>query len=413
MSLSTALIIIGDEILEGRTRDSNGYWLARRLKEVGLGLSEILVVSDNLADLSKLFKDCLAKYRVIFISGGLGPTLDDVTKQALADATSNKILESSQGAEMAKENYLRYGKEWTPVLNSYHMVPENFNAVTNPKGLAPGLVYCNENSMLLAAPGVPWEFEEMVDSVFLPILKKEFPKQLKRMQELVICTRFIPEEKIFGELCPNLWKDLSAFGKVSSLPQVLGINIIVRAADLDEEKRDQIVELINSTELSEYVWQYGSLSLPELIIKKACEKGLSIGMAESCTGGLSASRLTDIPGSSAVFMGSLVTYSNQAKEKLLGVKEKTLLDHGAVSTETVEEMALGAREKLACDFAIAFSGIAGPGGGSDEKPVGTLAFALSGPNQTYSKLINYRGDRLKLKNRFSEFGLFKLLEALS
>ena len=317
---------------------------------------------------------------------------------------------------MIKGNYERFGRSWTPETNHYHFFPEDFIAISNPKGLAPGLgFFSTENKLIMAAPGVPREFTEMVELEFYPLIKKYFSKRLMPNCQTVIRTQGIPEEKIFFDLCPNLWNELLTFGKVSSLPHTIGIDIVLsyHADENEFKKRDQqIKDHIKTTALASYVWQWGNKSVSELVFERAREKKCSFAFAESCTGGLTSSKITDLPGSSEVFLGSIISYDNSVKENILGVKRATLEKFGAVSIETATEMAIGVRELLKSDYAVSISGIAGPGGGSVEKPKGFVAIGYASESKSGAMLFQFPGDRIKLKDRFSDKALLTLLELM-
>lgn len=407
------LIIIGNELLYGRISDSNGPWLAKWLDEKGIELSEIQVVPDIEEDLINAFERGWNKADLIITSGGIGPTLDDMTKSLMAKFFKKKLIPSDHAASIVVQNYKYYDREWTPELNDYHHIPEDFIVVKNPKGLAPGLVYQDQGKMIMAAPGVPRELQAMSEEEFLPLIKKFYKTKFEKKHRVVIRTHRVPEEKIFGEICPTLWEDLSKFGSVSSLPQIIGVDIIVTMSEEDGLKNEEkIVQYINNSPLKEHVWQWGNEKLPELVVKEATEKGIKISFAESCTGGLTASRITDVPGSSEILLSSLVTYSNDAKTNILGVGGQTIKKFGAVSEEVVKEMVVGVRDKTGADMAVAFSGIAGPTGGSIEKPVGTLALSWANKNDVFSEIFQFAGDRERLKLRFSEIGLYKLLQLI-
>ncbi|MFT6070350.1 MAG: nicotinamide-nucleotide amidase [Bacteriovoracaceae bacterium] len=411
--MKAKLIIIGNELLYGRIRDTNGPWLAKWLDNQGIELEEILVVKDDEKDLLEAFERAWNSSDLIITSGGIGPTLDDMTKALLARFFKKELLPSKEAEAIVVENYKYYDRSWTPELNTYHHIPEGFIVTPNPKGLAPGLVYQAENKMIMAAPGVPRELQAMAEVEFLPLIKEYFKGRFEKKHRTVIRTSRVPEEKIFGELCPSLWKDLSAFGSVSSLPQIIGVDIIVTMSEENALKNEELIkEYIKNSNLAEHVWQWGNEKLPELVVKEALEKGIKFSFAESCTGGLAASRITDVPGSSGVLLSSLVTYSNDAKTNILGVGGQTIKKYGAVSIETVKEMVVGVRDKTGADMALAFSGIAGPTGGSVEKPIGTLALSWANKTEVNSEVFHFSGDRERLKLRFSEIGLFKLLQMI-
>lgn len=412
--MNVSAIIIGDEILNGRTKDANASWLTGYLFSKGMNLTSIRFIRDNATEINSALSTSMLEADIIITTGGIGPTLDDKTKNTLANFFDKKIIERTDVKTIIEKNYERFGRPWNPQINHYHFFPEDFIATNNPKGLAPGIVYhdSQKKKLVMSAPGVPNEFKAMMDEEFYPLIKKIFGTMLKENLQTIIRTEGIPEEKIFGELCPNLWSELEKFGKVSSLPHIVGIDIIVSyhgSKRLDLE----IKKVIDSTPLSKHVWHWGPEQLSELVLKKAIEKKLTFSFAESCTGGLTSSKITDFSGSSAAFLGSVVSYSNDAKMEILGVDPQTLKNFGAVSVETAIEMATGAREKFNTDIAISITGIAGPTGGSEEKPVGTVVIGFATKVSTGAKSYVMPGDRLRKKDRFSERALLTLLELLN
>lgn len=413
--MNIELIIIGDEILNGRTIDANLAWLAPWLFRRGLKLTYASVVRDDHKAMLAALETAWARSQIVLTSGGIGPTLDDLTKSILAEFAGKQLVENQQARVVVEQNYTRLSRAWTPNTNGYHIIPQGFLATDNPSGFAPGLVWFEQGKALMAAPGVPREFQAMVDQVFFPLLSQHGFAVAGDTAQVIMRTHGMPEEKIFGELCPELWGNLEQYGKVSSLPHLTGVDILVT---FEEQKRqheieNEIRDLVQTTALSPYIWQWGALSLEEYILQKARANGVTLAFAESCTGGLVSSRLTDIAGSSDVILGSAVTYSNFAKEKFLGVKKSTLENFGAVSEEVAKEMALGALENFGADYAVSFSGIAGPGGGSELKPVGLVCQGLASKKQVQTRSLQFKGDRLKLKERFAFSGMFWLLEQLN
>lgn len=415
-SLSVSMIVIGDEILNGRTTDLNGTWLTKYLFKQGLQFKSLRFIRDDVGEIHNALTAALHDSDIVITSGGIGPTLDDKTKNTLAEYFKKKIVENSAVAEIVTENYIRFGRTWTKESNHYHFFPEDFVATKNPKGLAPGITYFSpENKLIMAAPGVPREFTEMVESEFLPLIKKHFHDRFEENYQTVVRTQGVPEEKIFFEMCPNLWKDLEVFGKVSSLPHTIGIDIVISYhgdADSHQKTQQQIKEVVSKTPLKDHVWQWGNVSIAELVLEKAKNKKCTFAFAESCTGGLTSSKITDLPGSSAVFHGSVISYDNSIKENVLKVNPQTLKDFGAVSIQTAAEMARGARELLKTDYAVSISGIAGPDGGTPEKPKGTVAIGFASKDKNGAELFLFPGDRIRLKDRFSDKALLTLLELM-
>ena len=417
--IKVELICIGDELLNGRVSDVNGPFLAKFLYQKGLSLTNITICGDSLAQIQQTTEMAISRSQLVFITGGLGPTEDDRTKHCMAKIFKQECIVTELAEKITKDNYSRYGKEWQKGQNHYDMVPEHFIPQINHNGLAPGLIFTQQSPLgiqkILLAPGVPREFQNMVEKVFLPeLLKEELCPDIAN-QQIIVKTHGIPEEKIYNECYPNLWKDFSQFGKVSSLPQSTGVNIVISLFNYSdfEKSLNSIKKYISNTPLSDYVWQYGDMSLAELIIERCEKKNQTISFSESCTGGLSSSKITDISGSSNVFLGSFVTYNNQLKIDLLHVKENSLKRYGAVSEEVALEMAIGALEKTSSDYSISWSGIAGPNGGTKDKPIGTLALGWAVKNGPSGSMMHFsNGSRQQLKNRFSEIGLMKLLKLI-
>lgn len=415
MNQKISVLIIGNEILQGIIQDANGPWLGQYLRNKGHDLYEIRVQPDSVEELLSTLSDLSQSCETLIISGGLGPTDDDITKTALAKFFDLEIRYHEETFKMVNDHYARLDKEFKPHQNKYDQFPHGMTPLYNSVGLAPGIFYKKDKFQIIALPGVPREFQKMLDehsNLFLST------RDIMR-EKLTIKTFRVPEEKIFNELCPGLWEDLSQYGDVSSLPHLLGVDIgvnlspeIVSNKRLVDHAKNEIINIIEKSEIHKHVWQIGDLSIEELIIKIAKDKKITFGFTESCTGGLTSSTITNISGSSEVFFGGIVSYDNSVKMRSLNVKEKTLEDFGAVSTQTADEMAEGGRNHLGVDICISFTGIAGPGGGSPEKPVGTVAIGISTKDKTDSKIYNFKGSRLQLKERFMKQGLHILLDEL-
>lgn len=416
MPLAVECIIIGDELLSGRTNDANGPVLARLCQRIGAQLRRVHVIGDDLTEIESTLKQASQNADIVVCSGGLGPTPDDRTKNALAQLLKVPLDDHAHARALLKVHYGRLKREWTQETNHYHLIPKGVTPIHNSKGLAPGLLAKNEDAVFLFLPGVPLEFEAMLEEHLLELASSLAP-EMKARPTVTIRTHGVPEEKIFGQLCPGLWEQCESFGKLSSLPHYSGVDLVISAKEqMSEEAKNQweddIKKMIHSSALVDYVWQWGELSLPSYLLEKCREKKWTLGFAESCTGGLASSMITDIPGSSDVFLGSIICYANEIKQSLLGVKEQTLQEHGAVSTQCAQELAIGALETCSVDMAISFSGIAGPGGGSEQKPVGTVAIAVATKEGVTSELFHFHGGRTHLKKRFAAKGMQMALKKL-
>lgn len=415
--MNSELILIGDELLYGKTRDLNAFWLGPFLKDHGMSLERVTIVRDSLKEIHAALSESLARVDLVFTSGGLGPTGDDLTKEALATFFKKELFESEEAKEIVKRNYARFNRVWKPEQNNYHIVPRDFLVTSNPQGQAPGLAYMENGKGVFAGPGVPREFKALVEKIYFPHIEKFFQGRIEKAHsKLSLRTYGVPEEIIFFELCPGLWEKLEKIGKVSSLPlsNYGGVDIIVQV-EKEKEKQglQEFKRLVENSPLAKHIWQWGSKELPEYVIEKALEKKLKFAFAESCSGGLSSSRITDIAGSSEAFKGSVVCYDEEIKKNLLQVKEETLKNYTVYSSECAEEMAKGVRALLNVDIAISLTGIAGPTGGTEKNPVGTVYIGWSHHKGSGAERFDLRGDRVTLKERFSQRGLLTLLRELT
>lgn len=404
------LLLIGDELLDGKTTDANTKHLGTFLHGLGLSLSHVLASADDDGEIAKSLEVLYQQFGcdIVITSGGLGPTPDDKTKLAFAKYFKQEIIQRADVAALVGEHYRAFGREWAPGQNNYDHFPKDFTPVKNPIGLAPGLFYLHEagKKALACAPGVPREFAAMLKESIYPLLSNHFKLIHRDTERLCVRTLGVPEETIFFKLAPNLWQELSEFGEPASYPHAMGVDIVVRPFENTTKGwQEKALEKILASPIAPNIWQVGEEEIAPYLIHLMRKKSLTLSFAESCTGGLAASLITDISGSSDIFLGSYVTYSNELKMSALGVSKDTLQSHGAVSIEVAREMAQGARERSHSNIAVAFSGIAGPGGGSAEKPVGTVAIAVSSKYGEHSELYHFRGDREILKLRFALKGL--------
>ncbi len=416
--MHVALAIIGSEILSGHIQDLNIHFLANWLKRHGHELAQVVVVPDKGHVLLETLKNLKARFPIVVTSGGLGPTRDDITKDVLSSMLGSALCDNQQAAKMVSSHYQRINRPWTKETNHYHLLPRQVQPLFNPSGLAPGLHFTSPQVDILCLPGVPMEFQDMIEFHLKKILQAHATRNgcvHDKIDSLIFKTWRIPEEKIFFELCPKLWQCLEEYGTVSSLPKSTGVDIIVSLRNADKQKTLQ--EILKRPEIKmllAYFWQVGELELAEFVLQQARKKKVTIATAESCTGGLIASKLTDVAGCSDVYLGSWISYSNHLKEQMLQIDPSLIQKYGAVSCEVVAAMAQNAQRLSGADLVVATSGIAGPGGGSREKPVGTLAMAyIAQDGKIHSSLQKFNGNRILLKNRFSDFSLFQFLRAMN
>lgn len=413
--MKAGFLIIASEVLNGKISDVNNQALARFLRTYSVDIEKTVIVKDSVPAIHKALRDLFDECDFIVTSGGLGPTKDDLTKDALGSYFGKKTYFSEEAMLIAEKNYEKFGRPFAGREHGYCFLPEGFTALNNTTGFAPGLFYEEKGKSILCGPGVPREFrgilEEHLEKL---ILSKRKSENFFRL--INIRTKRIPEEKIFGEVDKTLWAKLETFGEVSSLPNYLGVDVGVKIFGRNMEELDrkekEILSIIEHSPLKPSVWHIGLESIEEIVLSNARKLGMTFGFAESATGGLCAHRITSVSGSSESFMGSIVSYDNSIKENVLGVKSSTLNTESAVSLNTAKEMAEGARKKLAVDIAVSVSGIAGPGGGTPEKPVGYVCVAVASKLGTEAFDTKLFGDREQLKFRFSQQVLMTLIETM-
>lgn len=409
------ILIIGSELLWGRMRDSNGHYIARRLYREGLKTEQITVIPDQMDVMVTAITKRVKRCDLTIVSGGLGPTKDDITKDALCKAFNLKLLESSEATEIVSQNYKRLEREWDNDLNNYHKIPQGVIPLVNPKGLAPGLLYIDPKSKHAIAflPGVPREFESMCEDILLPRLKKLHILPSGHLDQFIVRTRFVPEEKIFGEIDPTLWNKLEHFGTVSSLPHVLGVDIIINIHKkiIDTNWKEDLKKIFEESPIKSAIWHFDDSPLMEVIFSEAHKKQVKFSFAESASGGLLSSRATDISGASLFLKEGLVTYSNDAKVEVLGVPRELLVKYGAVSSECAHSMAQNLLRRSRSEIAVVITGVAGPLK-SENKEVGTLFVGIASKHGIKTFRHKLAGDRLRLKERFAEMALFHLLDEI-
>ncbi len=381
--MKTELIIIGSELLNGSIQDRQTQWFSQFLAKKGRKINYCSFVADEPEDLLDAFKLAKRRSHLIVISGGLGPTKDDITEQ--------------------------YFKEAFASTNA------NVHEVSNPIGSACGHLAEFDDKLALALPGVPREFQVMItESVEAKYFEPFFLRHQLLPQELLrIRTKLIPESKIFTQLCPGLWETLESYGAVASLPQIMGVDItvtLVGSKEQREEKKKQICDIIMNGPLAQHVWTLDNEAPASELLRRLRKCGQTLALAESCTGGLISHLLTEVSGCSDVYLGSIVSYSNLLKQSILGVSPISLEEDGAVSGKVVAEMASGVQKLTRADYVIATSGIAGPNGGTTDKPVGTIWYCLLGRNGNSIKQAQLKGDRFLLKQRFAHLTLFELMD---
>jgi len=380
------MICTGEEVLAGQIVDSNAAWFANMLMERGVEMTRRVTVGDRIEDLVAVFQERSHHADVIVVNGGLGPTTDDLSAEAMALAKGEVLTENAEWRARLDELTLRYGRMMSPNNLKQAMLPESAIMVDNPVGTACGFRVKLNRAWLFFTPGVPHELKKMIHEQFLPFIREEFGEgdsmNLKKLLTLGHGESSLGESLERLALPPGV-----TIGYRSSMPYN-EIKLFARG-DAANAALDDLVGLVKHT-LGAAVVSEGKPNLAEEIHGLLLNSGKTLALAESCTGGMLASQLVDFPGSSSYLQHSVVSYCNESKIKLLNVSPDTLENDGAVSIPTVREMAQGAKNVLASDYALSISGIAGPDGGTDEKPVGTVAIGLSTPLGEWCQMIHVR-----------------------
>jgi len=395
MSTVTAEIIaIGDELLYGQIMDTNSHWISQELDAVGVRVVRKTTVGDNRTDILAAFEEASKRANLILITGGLGPTQDDLTKPLLAEFFGCNIVEVPEAVAAVSSYFLRRGREMTPLNILQGHLPTCCTYVPNEVGTAPGVWFEQKGCYWMSMPGVPHEMKKLVKDFVLPKLSQVF--DLPVIYHKLIKTAGIGESWLADLI--NEWENaLPSHIRLAYLPS-LG-HVKLRLTAFGEDKKalaaevDQQIQKILPT-INNYVYGYNEETLETAVGKLLKNEGKTLALAESCSGGYISHLITAVPGSSQYFQGTVVPYHNALKEQLLGVSSATLAQHGAVSEATVREMALGVKKLFGVDFGLASSGIAGPDGGSPDKPVGTVWIACAGPNFVEAKLLQLTQDRL-------------------
>jgi nicotinamide-nucleotide amidase len=376
------IISIGDELLIGQVVNTNASWMAEELNAEGYDVRQITCISDSGPEITRALSEASSRADVILLTGGLGPTKDDITKAVLCDFFSTKLIINKKVLENVKSFFIRRGLPVTSVNTEQALVPESATVIENTMGTAPGLAFELNNKLYISMPGVPYEMKHIMESYVLPLLRSRSTGYV--IVHRTILTQGIGESFLSEKIAD--WEDsLAPDIKLAYLPSPGTVRLRLSMRGQDKPRMEQrLEEKVNSLKnlIPKYIWGEGKQSLEEVIGQLLLSATKTVSTAESCTGGSIAQRITSVPGSSGWFTGSVVAYDNKIKMDLLEVEVDSLSTYGAVSQEVVEEMALGAKQLLGTDYAISVSGIAGPDGGTEEKPVGTIWICVAGPGNS-------------------------------
>ncbi len=384
--MNITIINIGDELLIGQVVNTNASTMSRMLTTAGMDVLKTMVVGDERQAIWKAVDEAMHSSDAVLVTGGLGPTKDDITKKLLCEYFNSELVESAMALDNVRRIFESRGYELTPVNRAQALVPRCCEVLNNDLGTAPCMWFAREGKVLVSLPGVPFEMEWLMRNRVLPKLQETFKTD-------IIVTKNILVQGIGESFLSDLiepWElSLPENIKLAYLP-VAGLTKLRLTVhgSYDPSILKGLYDLAG-----QYIVGEDCETLDELVHKTLTGRGLTLATAESCTGGNIARLLTAQAGASAYFKGGVVAYSNEVKECVLGVRHSTLETHGAVSEETVREMAEGVRQRLGADLAIATTGIAGPDGGTAEKPVGTVWIAVADATHTEAKLLQFGANR--------------------
>lgn len=412
--INATIITIGDEILIGQIVDTNSVSISRHLNKAGITVSERLSIGDNAEQITRALTEALSRTQIVIITGGLGPTKDDITKHTLAKFFSSDMREDEQVALHVKTMLEARGITFNELNHSQAMVPEKCQVLFNYHGTAPGMWFEDEHGhVAISLPGVPFEMEHLMEDEVMPRLKARFSLHANVHRTMI--TSGLPESMLAERIAE--WEDALPEGlKLAYLPSPNIVRLRLSAYDRDdaEATRQEIDAEFDKLYhiIPEHIVGFEDASVQALVHDLLSQHHLTLATAESCTGGTIASRFTAMSGSSQYFLCGVVSYSNEAKRDVLGVNYDDIMRYGAVSETVVRQMAEGARRISGADYAISTSGIAGPTGGSKEKPVGTVWMAVATPTRTISMMRNSGTDRSQVINRASAYAIEMLYKEL-
>ena len=411
--MKATIVTIGDEILIGQIVDTNSVSIAKRLNSIGITIAEKLSIGDSKEAIVSTLQRVMQGSEVVIITGGLGPTKDDITKHTLAEMFNSKLVYNDTEGEHVRALLARRGIEFTELNRGQAMLPECCTVLHNAHGTAPGMWFdTTEGGVVVSLPGVPFEMEHLMEDEVIPRLQSRF--ELRSIVHRTLITRGIPESILAQRI--SSWEDaLPDYLHLAYLPAPNVVRLRLSAYDVDKEQASREIES-RFNDLREIIGDnivgYEGSSVEAQLHDILTKRGKTLAVAESCTGGMIASKFTAMAGASTYFRGGVVAYANEVKRDILGVRMEDIECFGAVSEVVALEMAEGVRRITGADYAIATTGIAGPGGGSKHKPVGTVWMAVATPEGSRAVMRNSGTDRGQIISRASAYAIEMLYEEI-
>ncbi|MBI1806440.1 MAG: competence/damage-inducible protein A [Ignavibacteria bacterium] len=399
--MNSVIITIGDELLMGQVVNTNASLIAGKLNSIGIEVTRIVTVSDDESQILKSLEEEYPRFDVVIVTGGLGPTHDDITRSAICKFFHTDLISDNEARNNIEAFMKARNHPWSEAAENQTLIPRGATVISNRHGTAPGELFERDNKFVVVMPGVPYEMEAMVNEFVVPFFQQKATGKIILHKTLM--TTGISESVLATRL-GNL-DELLEGEKLAFLPAPTGVRMRITVVGSDRVRCEQKLLRIESrirAEAEKFIYGVNDEELEEVLGRLLAERKLRIAIAESCTGGMIAHKITNVPGSSHYLDRALVTYSNQSKIDLLGVPRELIEKHGAVSREVAEAMALCIRLQANVDIGMSTTGIAGPSGGSTEKPIGLVWIGYSDSRQAIALKFQFGNDRLRTKERASQ-----------
>lgn len=402
--MTAEILTIGDELLIGQVINTNQAYIAEQLNLINIRVARMTSVGDEMDEILPAFRSAWDRSDVVIVTGGLGPTHDDITKKAVCDFFDTDLVSNDRVRRHIQELWKRRNMQWTQSSEEQTMVPRKASLIDNPVGTAAGFLFAEDRKRFIVLPGVPYEMKEMIDGSVIPLLSPLAGGM--NIRHRTLRTTGIPESVLAERL-----GDIEALlrgAKLAFLPAPTGVRLRITVIDPDPDAAEQRVREVEErirSRASTFIYGVEREELEEVLGRILTERQLTIAVAESCTGGFILNKLTNVSGSSAYVERGLVTYSNRSKTELLGVPEELIKAHGAVSREVAEAMAAGVRRLSGTDIGLSTTGIAGPTGGTEQKPVGLIWIGCASAQQVVAVEHRFGGSRMLIKERASQVAM--------
>jgi len=404
------VILVGDELLKGERRDAHLGWIGRALLPLGVRIARSHTVGDDPPAIAETVRECASRTRVLIVTGGLGPTKDDITRNGVVEGLGLELQFHESSWERIAAFFRDRGVEPSEANRQQAMFPAGAVVIENHMGTAPGFTVEHDGTSVFVLPGPPRELQPMMEAVVLPAIEKAFGRDPIRVE--TFRTIGVGESQLVEQF-QSLFDGLSA-SRLSFLPSMFGVDVILSQAGSSAAMEEEVSRMETTLRegIGNKLYEHGLRDLAEVVHDRLIERGETLGIAESITGGMIGDSLIACSGASQYLLADAVTYGDESKRELLGVRPETITTHGAVSEETCTEMAHGIRNRTGATWGLATTGVAGPTGGTDKKPVGLVFFGIAFEDGSRIKRMRYRGNRGIIRERTARGALWLLFDRL-